>query len=89
LFISLADNLHLLQVIMPGYCVAGTVGHKILSGQRKIELENRQTVKNYFKTFLLIFIYLSFWSSLLWHCRLGDWKEGYAACQKYCLHNAV
>ena len=30
---------------MPGYCVAGTMGHKILSGQRKIELENRQTVK--------------------------------------------
>jgi len=35
----------MLQVIMPGYCVAGTIGHKILSGQRKIELENRQTVK--------------------------------------------
>ena len=37
-------ELCLLQVIMPGYCVAGTIGHKILSGQRKIELENRQTV---------------------------------------------
>lgn len=33
------------MVIMPGYCVAGTVGHKILSGQRKIELENRQTIE--------------------------------------------
>ena len=32
------------MVIMPGYCVAGTVGHKVLSGQKKIELENRQTV---------------------------------------------
>jgi len=37
---------YLLQVIMPGYCVAGTIGHKILSGQRKIELDNRQTVTN-------------------------------------------
>jgi len=34
---------------MPGYCVAGTIGHKILSGQRKIELENRQTVNNCYK----------------------------------------
>jgi len=37
---------------MPGYCVAGTIGHKILSGQRKIELENRQTVNNCFINFL-------------------------------------
>ncbi|ESO84307.1 hypothetical protein LOTGIDRAFT_132302, partial [Lottia gigantea] len=29
------------MVIMPGYCVAGTVGHKILNGQRKIEMENK------------------------------------------------
>lgn len=33
-----------LQVIMPGYCVQGTVGHKILSGQRKLEMEGRQMV---------------------------------------------
>ena len=33
-----------LQVIMPGYCVAGTVGHKILNGARKIEMENKQVV---------------------------------------------
>ncbi|XP_071500936.1 integrator complex subunit 11-like [Diadema antillarum] len=32
------------MVIMPGYCVAGTVGHKVLSGQKKIEMENRQTI---------------------------------------------
>ncbi|XP_064642265.1 integrator complex subunit 11-like [Lineus longissimus] len=32
------------MVIMPGYCVAGTVGHKILNGARKLELENRQTL---------------------------------------------
>ncbi|KAK2163765.1 hypothetical protein LSH36_74g02075 [Paralvinella palmiformis] len=32
-------------IIMPGYCVAGTVGWKILNGQRKIEFENRQTVE--------------------------------------------
>lgn len=29
---------------MPGYCVAGTVGHKILNGARKLELENKQIV---------------------------------------------
>lgn len=29
---------------MPGYCVAGTVGHRILNGARKIELENKQMV---------------------------------------------
>ena len=29
---------------MPGYCVAGTVGHKILNGVRKLELENKQIV---------------------------------------------
>ena len=34
----------LLQVIMPGYCVAGTVGHKILNGAKKLEMENKQTV---------------------------------------------
>ena len=32
------------MVIMPGYCVAGTVGSKVLSGQKRIELENRQVV---------------------------------------------
>lgn len=32
------------MVIMPGYCVAGTVGHKILGGERKIELENKQYI---------------------------------------------
>ncbi|OWF52067.1 integrator complex subunit 11-like [Mizuhopecten yessoensis] len=30
------------MVIMPGYCVAGTVGHKILNGVRKLEMENKQ-----------------------------------------------
>uniref|UniRef100_A0A3P8XIZ7 Integrator complex subunit 11 n=1 Tax=Esox lucius TaxID=8010 RepID=A0A3P8XIZ7_ESOLU len=32
------------MIIMPGYCVQGTIGHKILNGQKKLELENRQTV---------------------------------------------
>ncbi len=27
------------MIIMPGYCVAGTVGHKILNGTRKIEFK--------------------------------------------------
>lgn len=30
------------MLIMPGYCVAGTVGHKVLNGARKIEMENKQ-----------------------------------------------
>ncbi len=29
---------------MPGYCVQGTVGHKILNGQKKLEMEGRATV---------------------------------------------
>uniref|UniRef100_A0A2R5LD17 Integrator complex subunit 11 n=1 Tax=Ornithodoros turicata TaxID=34597 RepID=A0A2R5LD17_9ACAR len=33
------------MVIMPGYCVAGTVGHKILGGAKKVELENRQVIQ--------------------------------------------
>lgn len=32
-------------VIMPGYCVAGTVGQKILSGIKRIEFENKQVVE--------------------------------------------
>lgn len=30
------------MVIMPGYCVAGTIGHKILNGAKRLELENKQ-----------------------------------------------
>lgn len=29
------------QLIMPGYCVAGTVGHKVLSGHKKIEVDKK------------------------------------------------
>lgn len=43
----------LFQVIMPGYCVQGTIGHKILNGQRKLEMEGRATVKIFF-SFILI-----------------------------------
>jgi integrator complex subunit 11 len=32
------------MIIIPGYCVAGTVGHKVLAGQKKIEIENRQVL---------------------------------------------
>ncbi|XP_056589806.1 integrator complex subunit 11 [Triplophysa dalaica] len=32
------------MVIMPGYCVQGTVGHKILNGQKKLEMEGRSTL---------------------------------------------
>ena len=34
------------MIIMPGYCVAGTIGWKILNGQRRIEFENRNVVRN-------------------------------------------
>ena len=30
-----------MQLIMPGYCVAGTVGHKVLSGAKKIEIDKK------------------------------------------------
>lgn len=33
------------MVIMPGYCVQGTVGHKVLGGAKKVEFENRQVVE--------------------------------------------
>lgn len=33
------------MVIMPGFCVQGTVGHKILNGAKKVEFENRQIVE--------------------------------------------
>uniref|UniRef100_A0A0P4VNU0 Integrator complex subunit 11 n=1 Tax=Scylla olivacea TaxID=85551 RepID=A0A0P4VNU0_SCYOL len=33
------------MVIMPGYCVQGTVGHKILNGAKKIDFENRTSVE--------------------------------------------
>lgn len=33
------------MVIMPGFCVQGTVGHKVLSGAKRIEFENRQIVE--------------------------------------------
>lgn len=29
------------MLIMPGYCVAGTIGHKVLSGAKKIEIDKR------------------------------------------------
>ncbi len=35
------------MVIMSGYCVAGTVGHKILNGAKKVEMENRQLSSEY------------------------------------------
>lgn len=33
------------MVIMPGYCVQGTIGHKVLGGAKKVEFENRQVVE--------------------------------------------
>lgn len=33
------------MLIMPGYCVSGTVGAKVLSGAKKVELENRQVIE--------------------------------------------
>ncbi len=33
------------MVIIPGYCVVGTAGNKILAGQKKLEFENKQVVE--------------------------------------------
>lgn len=33
------------MVILPGFCVHGTVGYKIIQGAKKIEFENRQVVE--------------------------------------------
>lgn len=37
-------NSSMFQLIMPGYCVSGTVGAKVLSGAKKVEIEPRQTI---------------------------------------------
>lgn len=35
------------MIIMPGYCVAGTVGAKVINGAKKIEMDSR-IVGNFF-----------------------------------------
>lgn len=42
---------------MPGYCVQGTIGHKILNGQKKLEMEGRATVRFFFKN-VFFFVFL-------------------------------
>lgn len=32
------------MIIMPGYCVSGTVGARLLNGEKKIEMDNQQTI---------------------------------------------
>ncbi|XP_017302556.1 integrator complex subunit 11 [Diaphorina citri] len=32
------------MLIMPGFCVQGTIGHKVLSGVKKLEFENKQII---------------------------------------------
>lgn len=32
------------MIVIPGYCVVGTVGHKVLAGQKKIELDKKTTI---------------------------------------------
>lgn len=39
-----SDRLHCLPDYLPRYCVSGTVGHKILSGQRKVEVRKGKVV---------------------------------------------
>lgn len=41
IMIYMVTNICLSQLIMPGYCVAGTVGHKVLSGAKKIEIDKK------------------------------------------------
>merc|ERR1719402_445127 len=33
------------MIIMPGYCVAGTIGHEILNGQKRLEFEKGQVTE--------------------------------------------
>lgn len=33
------------MIIMPGYCVSGTIGHKILNGQKRLEFEKGQVTE--------------------------------------------
>ena len=33
------------MIIMPGYCVAGTIGHKILNGTKRLEFEKGVTTE--------------------------------------------
>ena len=47
---------------MPGYCVKGTVGHKVLSGMKKIEIDRklvREREKGRKACYYHIFDYLS------------------------------
>ena len=71
-----------LQVVIPGYCVAGTVGHKVLSGQKKIELDKKSVVS--YETFAkftpIIIIIISIFPTIN-HC-LGEQglRIGESAC---------
>ena len=44
IIIQTSCSVFMYQLIMPGYCVSGTVGAKVLSGQKKVEMENRQII---------------------------------------------
>ena len=46
------------MIIMPGYCVAGTVGNKILSGMREIELKPGHVSSLKLKQFLVDYFVL-------------------------------
>ena len=43
---------------MPGYCVKGTVGHKVLSGMKKIEIDRKLVRERKRKEGMLLIIYL-------------------------------
>ena len=47
------------MIIMPGYCVAGTIGAKVINGAKKIEMDGRTVspFQIYFFTEILIFGY--------------------------------
>lgn len=32
------------MIIMPGYCVAGTVGHKVINGAKRVEIEGKEVL---------------------------------------------
>lgn len=52
---------------MPGYCVQGTVGHKILNGAKKIDFEDRKSVE----------VKLAVEVSFPWILLYFEWIQGY------------
>ena len=66
---------------MPGYCVAGTIGWKILNGHKKIEFENRQTVSIVSCTHLVSYHHDVGWMKLF---NISSLKYATFHCMRHC-----